>query len=506
MTDTAEYGPDPNEIRKHQKKLLSAREYNLKYRRRDFFKPSAKQRDFANADPRLTEIRLIAASQSGKSSISMAVEAQDATGNYEEWIGPTNRKFLKPPKIHRPHEYMSWIVSTSSQVQKQTMQLNLVGNVDDPNGLGTGFLALDEIVGKPIMQAGRQGVVDNITVRRATGGTGNIGFRTMEQDISAFAGATLDQFRWDEPGPIRTYLECLARLTAVPNSRACVTLTPTEGRDQLYMRYEEPAPLRKTWRMTLFDAEHLTKQQVEEIIARTPEQDRPMRIFGEPAQGSGSVYPYQEQSIIHNVDPAVFESQPWIKVGWGVDITHGGSASAFGAVLAFYDMHSDVLYIVDCIKLKGVNIPTQVQAIRQHPYGDAIVVYPRDSEQPGDAMTGDTLRDQYKRAGLVMASKYVTDDRNKSPGLEDGITHVSTRLATGKLKVAAHCRDWFEEYRSYHRKDRKVVREFCDLMDSTRVLVMGIKQLRYIEMRGFASQYRQPQQKRDWDIFTGKPI
>jgi len=35
---------------------------------------------------------------------------------------------------------------------------------------------------------------------------------------------------------------------------------------------------------------------------------------------------------------------------------------------------------------------------------------------------------------------------------------------------------------------------------------MGIKQLRYIEMRGFASQYRQPQQKRDWDIFTGKPI
>jgi phage terminase large subunit-like protein len=483
MTDDIEYGPDPNQIRRHQKKMLTEKEYRQKYRRIDFYRPSPKQLDFHNAPSHITELRLIAATQSGKSFSSMANEAMDCTGDYMPWF--KGKKFLEKRSIIRPHEYMSWVICTSHQVQKQTLQLVLLGNLDDPNGMGTGMTPLDSIIGRPVFQRGMANVCESFTVRRVTGGTGHVGFRSMEQAVSAFAGASLDQIRWDEPGPINLYLEALARLTAVSGSRAVVTLTPTEGRDQLWMRFEEPSKHRMTMRMTLHDATHLSKEQIQEIIDRTPPQDRPMRIYGEPAQGSGSVYETPEANIVHERELPSF-NQPWLKWAWATDITHGGSASAFAAVLSAYDPHTDVLWIVDTVKLKGANIPTQVAALKQTNFGDVVVLYPRDSQQPGDAMTGETLASLYKRAGLVMAPKFVTDDRGKSPGLEDGVANVATRLATGKLKVASWCREWFDEYRAYHRKDRRIVQEFNDLMDATRVLVTGIKQMRHLPEEGSA--------------------
>jgi hypothetical protein len=51
-------------------------------------------------------------------------------------------------------------------------------------------------------------------------------------------------------------------------------------------------------------------------------------------------------------------------------------------------------------------------------------------------------------------------------------------MKTGRLKVASHLNDWFEEFRMYHRKDGKVVKERDDLMAATRY---GIMMLRYAE-------------------------
>lgn len=50
-----------------------------------------------------------------------------------------------------------------------------------------------------------------------------------------------------------------------------------------------------------------------------------------------------------------------------------------------------------------------------------------------------------------------------------------TRLQTSKLKVFDHLADWFEEFRLYHRKDGKVVKEFDDLMAATRYGLMMIR-------------------------------
>ena len=51
-------------------------------------------------------------------------------------------------------------------------------------------------------------------------------------------------------------------------------------------------------------------------------------------------------------------------------------------------------------------------------------------------------------------------------------------MQTGRLKVYRHLNDWFEEFRLYHRKDGKVVKEHDDLMAATRY---GVMMLRFAE-------------------------
>jgi len=45
-------------------------------------------------------------------------------------------------------------------------------------------------------------------------------------------------------------------------------------------------------------------------------------------------------------------------------------------------------------------------------------------------------------------------------------------MQTGRFKVFQHLHDWWEEFRLYHRKDGKVVKEGDDLMCATRYALM----------------------------------
>jgi Terminase RNaseH-like domain len=46
------------------------------------------------------------------------------------------------------------------------------------------------------------------------------------------------------------------------------------------------------------------------------------------------------------------------------------------------------------------------------------------------------------------------------------------RMQSGRFKVFAHLNDWWEEFRLYHRKDGRVVKEGDDLMSATLYAVM----------------------------------
>jgi hypothetical protein len=52
---------------------------------------------------------------------------------------------------------------------------------------------------------------------------------------------------------------------------------------------------------------------------------------------------------------------------------------------------------------------------------------------------------------------------------------MEQRFASGRLKVAKHLADWFDEYRGYHRINNLIHKVDDDLLSATRQLVMDIR-------------------------------
>ena len=66
--------------------------------------------------------------------------------------------------------------------------------------------------------------------------------------------------------------------------------------------------------------------------------------------------------------------------------------------------------------------------------------------------------------------------------VEAGILEMLTRMQTGRFKLFRDLNDWFEEFRIYHRKDGKVVKECDDLMSATRYGVMMLRFARSVQV------------------------
>jgi hypothetical protein len=96
MTDE-EFGPDPNEVRRHGKKMLTEMQYRRKYCRLDYYRPNPKQLEFHNLIA--PERMLRAGNQQGKTHCCGAQMAMDALNRYPDWY--KGRRFAKPPPIER---------------------------------------------------------------------------------------------------------------------------------------------------------------------------------------------------------------------------------------------------------------------------------------------------------------------------------------------------------------------------------------------------------------------
>ena len=176
-----EQGPDANDVRRHAKKLYTEAEYRRRYRRIDFYKPNPKQLEFHNTVAR--EIMLRAGNQLGKTTAGAAQLTFDALGLYFDWY--QGRQYLTPPKIERPFDFLAWTASTTSVTTRDGVQTKLLGDVRQRDGLGSGLIPLDNIVGRPTMARGISDFVDSVNLRREVGGAAVIRFKTFEMDRKA---------------------------------------------------------------------------------------------------------------------------------------------------------------------------------------------------------------------------------------------------------------------------------------------------------------------------------
>jgi hypothetical protein len=67
------------------------------------------------------------------------------------------------------------------------------------------------------------------------------------------------------------------------------------------------------------------------------------------------------------------------------------------------------------------------------------------------------------------------EGETKSVSVEAGLMDMLQRMQSGRFKVFKHLNDWFEEFRLYHRRHGKVVKEGDDLMAATRYAIMMLR-------------------------------
>jgi phage terminase large subunit-like protein len=470
MSDEIEEGPDPNGVRRHAKKMLTEIEYRRQYRRIDHYRPNPKQLEFHNliADERM----LRGGNQQGKTHGGGAGLTFDALGFYPGWY--QGRRFLEPPPIERPVDFLAWVASTTSITTRDGAQTKLLGDIRQQDGLGTGLIPLDNIVGRPTMARGIADFVDTVNVRREGGGRALIRFKTFEMDRKAFQGESVDEIWLDEdPGDDVVYGECLARITAT-RGQIIFTATPTLGVTPVRKRFKERMPGTAEVLMTIDDATHIPAELRAAVIARYKASERATRAYGADMQGEGAVFEIPEEAIKHNRDPATFP--PYWAWLWAVDFSHGGmsaSAHPFAAVLAAWDRDNDTIYVIHAIRMRQSLPINHVAAIKGTPAWEAPVAWPHDGGHHGFE-SGETFAATYKRLGLNMRPTHATF-RDGGYNFESGITEIEQRLATGRLKIAQHLTEVFDEYRGYHRVNGLVHKVDDDLLSAIRVLCMDIR-------------------------------
>src|SRR5690242_14415129 len=111
-------GPDPNQVRRQAKRMLTDIQYRQKYCRLDFYKPNRKQLEFHNTVA--PERMLRAGNQEGKTHAAAAEDAMHLTQLYPEWF--KGRRFLKKPPVERPFDFLGWAAAPSAQKVRDGMQ------------------------------------------------------------------------------------------------------------------------------------------------------------------------------------------------------------------------------------------------------------------------------------------------------------------------------------------------------------------------------------------------
>ena len=184
--------------------------------------------------------------------------------------------------------------------------------------------------------------------------------------------------------------------------------------------------------------------------------------------GSGLVYPVSESSIM--VQPFEIPDH-WIRcAAVDIGITHD-TAAAWVA----WDQETDTIYIYDCYHASEGTPLVHAPAIKAR--GNWIpVILPHDADNT-ERGSGKTVANYYRDAGVnVMNETFynpIEFDGKRNKFVEPGIMQLLYRMKSGRLKVFSTCFRFFEEFRRYHRKDGKIVKEFDDTIDATRYAVMS---------------------------------
>ena len=441
----------------------------LSYRALERYKPYPKQMDFHRAGGPVTvrERLLKAGNQLGKTWSAGFEHAMHLTGRYPDWWPGT--VFDEP--------VIGWAASETGQSTRDTVQRILLGQV---GSWGTGSIPLDALAEVKRAAHGVADAVETILVRHGGGGDVQAGvsrvtIKTYDQGRVRWQGETLDFVWFDEEPPEDIYFEGLTRTNA-RQGIVTLTFTPLKGMSNVVRRFLQEKPAGTVVvNMTINDALHYTEEQRLAIAATYPAHEREARINGTPTLGSGRIFQLADEVV---AEPQVAIPRHWPRI-CGLDF--GWDHPTAAAWLA-YDRDSDTVHVYDAYRVREATPMIHSLAIKAR--GEWIpVAWPHDGLQH-DKGSGEQLAAQYRKYGCNMLKDKATHPPDKTKGekegeggngVEAGLMDMLDRMQTGRLKVAKHLTDWFEEFRLYHREDGKIVKTGDDLMSATRYGIMMLR-------------------------------
>jgi phage terminase large subunit-like protein len=424
------------------------------------YRPYPWQKDFHAAGKDNPERMLMAANRVGK-TVSAACEVSfHLTGDYPEWW--EGKRFEKPTLV--------WTGSPTNETSKDIVQAELLGGLGET--LGTGWVPRAKLAGKPTTrQAGVKNVADTFQVRHRFGGLSLCVLKTYEQGWQKWQG-TAPHVVWldEEPEDENIFFEAQTR-TLTSDGILLVTFTPLHGVTKIVEHFQLGKKGTYLKGATWDDAPHLDANKRQELLERYPDYQRDARTKGVPMLGEGAVFPIADEII--RIDPFKIPDHFARIKGCDFGIDH----PAAGVEIA-WDRDQDIVYVIDCYR-KANELPPYHAAWFNKSNRMVPVAWPHDGlnrEKSG----GKTLADAYRDHGVNMLPKSARypkapgedHDKGGAQPVEPIVNEVLEMMSTGRFKVFAHLSEWFEEKRSYHRKDGKIVDRRDDILKATFYAVM----------------------------------
>ncbi|MBQ9482259.1 MAG: terminase family protein [Clostridia bacterium] len=188
-----------------------------------------------------------------------------------------------------------WVVSLSSQVQRDVAQKKILHYLDK-----SWIADITMLSGK--REFPESGVIDQIKVRNVFGGISVIGFKSCDQGREKFQGSSLDYVWFDEEPPRDIYEECRMR---VLDKKGDIfgTMTPLKGLTFAYTDIYMKADGKKIWCefMEWSDNPFLPESEVSALNDALSPDELESRRYGRFRSGEGLVY--TEFTEEHVIDP-----------------------------------------------------------------------------------------------------------------------------------------------------------------------------------------------------------
>lgn len=350
----------------------------------------------------------------------------------------------------------------------------MFGLAESEESWGTGMVPLTMIGEKTRRRGATGNTYDSVMVQHhdkdgKPDGWSRIGFKSYEMGEEKFYGRPVDWIWLDEQPPSNIYTQCITR-TVATNGYVMMTFTPEDGMTPVVNQFMNDLKrgqqlIQATWD----DAPHLDEDTKEQLLAQYPPHERKLRSQGIPVFGSGLVFPVPEDSLI--IDPFEIPDH-WKRIA-GLDFGYDHPTAVAWIVI---DEESDTYYLYDTYSSRQETAIMHSAAIKQRPAWIP-VAWPKDGLQ-SDKGSGVSLASQYRDQGVNMLHDWarnpkVSGDTGKGNNfIEPSIMEMLQRMETGRFKVFSHLHEWFQEFRSYHRKDGKIVPIKDDIMSATRYAVM----------------------------------